>query len=57
VDDFLAGPGAIDVHEMAHQADFGQVDVLEQGREADHAVHLAGELGRIAQVLQVREPF
>jgi hypothetical protein len=55
MDDLLARAGAVDLHEVAHQPDFRHVEVFEQRRIADHAMHLHRELGRIAEVFQVSQ--
>src|SRR6266705_2277466 len=51
--DCPAPPGAVDPHESAQLPDFSQIEVLEQRRERDQAVNPAGELGRVAQRLQL----
>src|SRR5712692_4129201 len=55
-DDFYARSGAVDLRELAQQAYFRQVEVLEKRRERDEAVNPAGELRGIAQRLQLSQP-
>src|SRR2546425_4121854 len=52
-DDFDARAGAVDLHELAQQADFRQIESFEKRRERDEAVNPAGELHGIAQRLQL----